>query len=232
MKKFIVVEACNSKSGDLGVRDKERKPTTMVEVGNSSSKKNIFDKAINEYKKGNRLYFWKDYYKIKPINLLEVTEKECDILLIKNGSLYNRMQHTPFTHFYYIKENTIFLTDGLASQVLKVMPYKEEIKAVKTDIDTLNIEFIYEDTYDKLIQNLENMIKIYSDTYEFVNYKLKDYYKKCVNNGHFRFGSNEYIIPNEVIDYNKFSGNTGMVRGDSHKFTENDSFLHIDLVIN
>ena len=60
MKKFIVVEACNSKSGDLGVRDKERKPTTMVEVGNSSSKKNIFDKAINEYKKGNRLYFWKN----------------------------------------------------------------------------------------------------------------------------------------------------------------------------
>jgi hypothetical protein len=83
--------------------------------------------------------------------------------------------------------------------------------------------------------NLNQIIKTYKNSNmnkELLSYKLKDYYKKCVNNGHFRFGSNEYIIPNEVIDYNKFSGNTGMVRGDSHKFTENDSFLHIDLVIN
>ena len=45
-------------------------------------------------------------------------------------------------------------------------------------------------------------------------------------------GSDRMRIPNEVIDYNKFNYDNGMVRGDSHKFKEKDNFLHIDLVSN
>lgn len=218
MKKFIATIACDSQSGSHGVIDRHRTTTSLVDVGYTHSEQALILSKLREWKKGEDLYFWKRYP--KDINFLELKPEECTPELIGNGSLAHRLKNIPYTHFYYMTNNVLKITDGYNSQVLVVKPYDENIYAVITDIDTLVSEFVNKETYELLKENADNLIKMYFES-EGLTKDISGYSK-----------DSGFRIPNEVIDYNKFNYDTGMVRGDSYDFPAKDNFLHIDLVVN
>ena len=59
MKKFITSLSCDSKSGLHGVREKLRAPTSYVSVGYAHSEYAVLLNALNSWKKGKDLWFWK-----------------------------------------------------------------------------------------------------------------------------------------------------------------------------
>tara|TARA_R110000751_G_scaffold16235_2_gene51611 strand:- start:2334 stop:2978 length:645 start_codon:yes stop_codon:yes gene_type:complete len=214
MKKFITSLSCDSKSGLHGVREKLRAPTSYVSVGYAHSEYAVLLNALNSWKKGKDLWFWKTYP--KPLKFLEVKPKECE----KLDEVAYRLKNIPFTHFYYIDNNKLYLTDGYAQQVIVVIPFTTDIYSVAVDIDTLDPKFLSNEIHNALVSNIENIISMYNDYNGLTSPDIEDN------------GSDRMRIPNEVIDYNKFNYDNGMVRGDSHKFKEKDNFLHIDLVSN
>ena len=211
MKKFIVSISCDSKSGLYGIREKDRNPTTIVEVVDAHSEYSILLKNLNKYKKGENIYFWKTY--AKPIKFLLQNYSPKD-------NVAHRLKNIPYTHFYYIEDNKLYITDGYVQQVIVVVPFHTDIYSVAVDIDTLDPKFLSYEIHTALVSNVENIIKMYND------------YNGLTSSYEYLHNSNNIRIPNEKIDYNKFNYNTGMVRGDSHKFQEKENFLHIDLVVN
>jgi len=136
-----------------------------------------------------------------------------------------RLKNIPYTHFYYMTDNFLKLTDGYNSQVLSVIPYDEDIYGVITDIDTLDPKFVNREIYNKIRDNANNIIKMYFDS-EGLTGDIYTYPKELHLSPH----KNEFRVPNEVIDYNKFNYENGMVRGDSYSFEAKENFLHFDLV--
>jgi len=217
MKKFIISISCDSKSGLHGVREKLRSASSFVEVEKYHNEYAALLNILNSYKNGENLYFWKTYP--KPIKLLEVNPGEAR-MNIENGDVVTWLKNIPYTHCYYIDKNKLYITDGFVQQVAVVVPYKTSIYSVVVDIDTLDPKFISKKIHTKLVNNIENIISMYNDENGLTSSK------EC------HHVSSRIRIPNEVIDYNKFNYDNGMVRGDSHKFKEKENFLHIDLVVN
>jgi len=157
MKKFIATISCDSQSGSHGVIDRHRKTTSLVGVGYTHSEQALMLSKLREWKKGEDLYFWKRYP--KDISFLELRPEECTSELIANGSLAYRLKNIPYTHFYYMTNNVLKITDGYNSQVLVVKPYDDNIYAVITDIDTLVPEFVNQETYELVKENANNLIR-------------------------------------------------------------------------
>jgi len=227
MKKFIAIVSCDSQSSSHGVREKLRKPTTIVGVGYTHSEQALIHSKLREWEKGEDLYFWKTYPKALKFLKVEAHAHKSFIQELKydKNNVARRLKNIPYTHFYYMTDNFLKITDGHNSQVLEVIPYDENIYGVITDIDTLDPQFVNREIYDKIQDNANNIIKMYFDS-EGVTSDIYSFPKEL----HLSPQKNEFRIPNEVIDYNKFNYETGMVRGDSYLFEAQENFLHFDLV--
>jgi hypothetical protein len=227
MDKFIAIVSCDSQSSSHGVREKLRKPTTIVGVGYTHSEQALIHSKLREWEKGEDLYFWKTYP--KPLKFLKVEahahKSFIQELKYDKDNVARRLKNIPYTHFYYMTDNFLKITDGHNSQVLEVIPYDENIYGVITDIDTLDPQFVNREIYNKIQDNANNIIKMYFDS-EGLTSDIYSFPKEL----HLSPKQNEFRIPNEVIDYNKFNYETGMVRGDSYSFEAKENFLHFDLV--
>lgn len=227
MDKFIAIVSCDSQSSSHGVREKLRKPTTIVGVGYTHSEQALIHSKLREWEKGEDLYFWKTYP--KPLKFLKVEahahKSFIQELKYDKDNVARRLKNIPYTHFYYMTDNFLKITDGYNSQVLEVIPYDENIYGVITDIDTLDPQFVNREIYNKIQDNANNIIKMYFDS-EGLTSDIYSFPKEL----HLSPKQNEFRIPNEVIDYNKFNYETGMVRGDSYSFEAKENFLHFDLV--
>ena len=223
MNKFIVCVSCDSQSSSPHVREKYRKPTSYVTIRNSNSVETVLLEALNNWEKGNDLWFWKTYP--KDLKFLKVKGSE---MLYQDEIVY-RLKNIPYTHFYNMKDNKIKLSDGHNTQVISIVPYDKSIFGVITDIDTLDSQFVNSEIYQLVKNNANNIIKMFFDadglTSDIFSYPSD-------KEGGFFGNKNEFRVPNEVIDYNKFNYETGMVRGDSHFYREKENFLHFDLVVN
>ena len=228
MDKFIAIVSCDSQSSSPGVREKLRKPTSYIDVGYSHSIGAVLHSALTSWKKGKNLWFWKTYP--KALKFLEVEHHALssfkEELKSDNDNVARRLKNIPYTHFYYMTDNFLKITDGHNSQVLSVIPYDESIYGVITDIDTLDPKFVNREIYDKIQDNANSIIKMYFDS-EGLTGDIFTYPKEL----HLSPKQNEFRIPNEVIDYNKFNYESGMVRGDSYIYEAKENFLHFDLVV-
>lgn len=219
MKKFIATVSCDSQSSSHTVREKYRKPTSYTKVGYSHSTRAVLFSALNTWKKGEDLWFWKHYP--KELKFLEVTLSAT----MDKQEVAQRLKNIPYTHFYCMTDKILKLTDGYNTQVISVIPHDESVYGVITDIDTLDPKFVTREIYELIQNNVNNIIKMYFDA-EGLTSDIYKFPKEL----HLSPKKNEFRIPNEVIDYNKFNYETGMVRGDSYVFEPQENFLHFDLV--
>ena len=108
MDKFIAIVSCDSQSSSHGVREKLRKPTSYIDVGYSHSTTAVLHSALKSWKKGKDLWSWKTFP--KELKFLEVEEHahksfKQELKYDKNN-IIRRLKNIPYTHFYYMTDNT------------------------------------------------------------------------------------------------------------------------------